>query len=154
MSIITEVFVNKDKTLVHQYERTTRFSVRGSKMYVKAFEDVVDVLSKSELKMLLRIMDDTDSINRFNVIVVPFDKVTPDIDRTKRSKFKRKLLDNGIMQEYKGKLIISPFILLPRGSKDVRNSQYLTQRAWVYLFVDKDKYVDGIDEFIRTCWVD
>jgi hypothetical protein len=127
---------------------TDRFAIRGQKMYVWKLDDLIDVLTKEELKQLIRIFDDTKLYTKANILKVSFTKATQGLKPVARSRLKKKLLENGIILEYNGKIMINPYILVPRNDKDIRNFQYLVQKTYKYLTEDKDIEFEGRDEFI------
>ena len=108
---------------------------RGYKMYNSGVEYLIMNLSKQELLTTMRLYDKT-SIDKFNMLAKPFNKLTPDLSTVARSKLKRKLLDLGVLGEVNKKLMLNPYTFIPKGTKDIRNCNWLTQRAWKYLFED------------------
>jgi hypothetical protein len=113
-------------------------------------EEIIDNLTKEELKTLLKIFSKFDSImTKANILKVPFKEVTPEMKTVARSRFKKKLIELNIMQEYRGKLWFSPLLLEPLEDKNINNFKHYCQQAWIYLFVDKDKYIDGLNDFIN-----
>jgi hypothetical protein len=149
MEIIAKIYKDEDKIVLNA-SSNDRFVVRGAKMYIGSFEDLIDQFSKREIKMIMQLLKDTKKYDRFNVLTVSFRDLFDGMDRTNKSKFKRKLLEHKVIAEYNGKYMINPYILLPKGTKDIRNSQYWIQRVWMYLFVDKDKWLDGIDDMVEV----
>ena len=155
MEIITEVISNEDKTIVYQYDKTSRFAQKGARMYHKRFRDVLEGLSKKEALMLIDLVDMSDKMTAGNVLKVKrLSELFPDVDRAVLSRFKKKLYDLGVLDDYRGRFMLNPFLFKPRNDKNIRNFQYLVQQAWLYLFVDKDRYVSkeaingGLVQFI------
>jgi len=122
-----------------------RFMQRGDKMYAHGIEKLVDVLSKGEFKIVLN-MFDSSTVDYYNRLMVPFKNVTPGMATSNRSKLKKKLIENGFMLEYKGKLMLNPYVFIPRGDKNIRNCNWLTQRAWKYLVEDCNTTSEEIEE--------
>lgn len=115
--------------------KDNKFTVRGYKMYNASIDVLVDVLTKDELKAALKLFG-SDTIDYHNLLIGPFHKLTSQMSKSTRSKFKKKLFDHGIMAECQGKLMLNPFIFLPKGDRNIRNSGHLTQRVWKYMFED------------------
>ena len=126
-----------------------RFMIKGRKMYIWKIEDMLDVLSKEEFKTILKIYDDNSLTSRGNVLLVPFRKATEHMSKVMRSRFKRKLLTNGLAIEYENRIMLNPYIFVPRNDKNIENFQHLVQRTYKYLSEDKDLYFDGIDDFVK-----
>ena len=120
-----------------------KFMPKGHKMYNAGVEFLVDKLSKEEFKATMQLFS-TDTINPFNILTKPFHKLTSTMPKSSRSRFKSKLLDNQIMQECNGKFMLSPRIFIPRGTKDIRNCNYLTLCVWKYLFEDLNAVSDEV----------
>jgi hypothetical protein len=112
----------------------------GKMGYVGSINMLLDILSKSELKMLLDWFSNYTDEN--NLLTSSFRDLTTNMDRSRRSKFKHKLIDNGIIAEHRKRLMLNPYIFKPMSTK--HNYQYLTQRLWTYLFVDKDNATDEV----------
>jgi hypothetical protein len=128
-----------------------KFTIKSRRLLVYGLTDeMIDELTKEEMKTLIAITSKFTSImNKANVLKVPFKDVTPNMKPVARSRFKKKLIELGIMNEYNGKLWISPLILEPLEDKNIINFKHHVQQAWIYLFHDKDKRFDGIDDFIK-----
>ena len=45
--------------------------------------------------------------------------------------------------------MLNPFMFLPKGDKNIKNSQSLTQRTWKYLFQDMNAVDEGLEAYIR-----
>jgi len=123
----------------------TRFLQRGYKMYNNGVIALIDVLTKDEIKRTVNLFN-SNFIDYNNIFSKPFLKLTSDMSKAARSRYKRKLLTNSIMQEYHNKLMLNPYIFIPRGDKNIPNSQHLTQRVWKYLFDDINTYSENIEE--------
>lgn len=111
----------------------SKFLRRGHKMYNNGVLGLVDILTKEEIKRTINIFDFLDYNN---ILVGSFLNATKDMSKAARSRYKSKLLENKIMQEYNNKLMFNPFTFVPKGDKNIPNSQYLTQRVWEYMFID------------------
>jgi len=151
LNVVTEVYQKEDKTIIYQYNETDKFMIRGNKMYVKGFEELVIELTKNELLAFLKIYSDDNNvkeITKANILKKPFKYYTKQLTDSQRSKLKKKLFEIGAIAEYNKKIMINPFILLPRNDKNIKNFQHLVQRTWIYLFKDKDKWFNGINDFI------
>jgi hypothetical protein len=122
-----------------------KFLVRGQKMYIWKLDDLIDVLSKQELKTFMKMCNDTENISNANLLLESFKYFTEDMTTVARSRFKKKLLDSGAIHDHHGLLIINPFILVPRQDKNIPNFQYLVQRIYKYLVQDKDLHEAGED---------
>jgi hypothetical protein len=123
----------------------TKFIQRGHKMYNYGLEYMLDRFTNTEIKHILSIFD-TSFIDYNNLIFVKFSKIFEHMDSSHRSKLKRKLIDNMVIQEHNKKIMLNPYIFVPRGDKNVLNSQHLTQKVWKYLFEDA---TIGTDEVVR-----
>jgi hypothetical protein len=128
-------------------------SVKMEKQYLLVnwlTDEMIDKLTKEEMKAFIAITSKFTSImNKANVLKVPFKDVTPKMKPVARSRFKKKLIELEIINEYKGKLWISPFVLDPLDDKNIINFKHHVQQTWIYLFHDKDRKFDGIDDFIE-----
>lgn len=120
-----------------------RFIQRGYKMYNDGIEYLIMNLGKQELLATMRLYDKT-TVDQFNILTKPFNKLTPNLDTAVRSRLKKKLLHLGILGEVNKKLMLNPFTFIPKGTKDIRNCNWLTQRAWKYLFEDHDTGTEDI----------
>lgn len=123
---------------------STRFLQRGYKMYNIGVLGLVEIFTKDEIKRTILLFD-ANTIDYNNMLMKSFLEATKDMSKAARSRFKHKLIDNQVLQEYNNKLMLNPFIFIPRGDKNIPNSQHLTQRVWKYLFVDAN---GGSDEII------
>ena len=128
--------------------RDTRFKRRGQGMYNRGVIELLDVLSKDEIKRIVS-MYSSDNVDMANIFVNPFRSMTAEMSRSSRSNFKKKLIDSRIIGEFNKKLMLNPFIFMPRTSKSIRNNQYLTQLAWEWLFEDNTKYDDELQDFVE-----
>lgn len=123
----------------------TKFLQRGHKMYNTGVLGLVEIFTKEELKRTILLFD-SNIVSYDNILMKPFLELCSDMSKAARSRFKRKLIDNHVLQECNGKLMLNPFIFVPRGDKNIPNSQHLTQRVWKYLFEDANV---GSDEVIN-----
>ena len=122
----------------------TKFLQRGHKMYNTGVLGLIELLTKEEIKRTILLFD-SSVIDYNNILMKPFLELTKGMSKAARSRYKHKLIDNRVMQECNGKLMLNPFIFVPRGDKNITNSQHLTQRVWKYLFEDANL---GSDEVI------
>lgn len=120
-----------------------KFIARGHKLYSNRLLDMVEFLTKDEMKQTISLFDN-EHIDCNNICTDSFLRITKDMSKEARSRLKRKLIDNMILQEYMGKIMLNPYIFIPRGDLNVRNSKHLTQRVWRWLFQDKDAVSDEI----------
>ena len=154
-SIITIANLNTGEVVetdVEIYEkRDQKFIIRGHKMYDKGVEDLIKALTKQEALTVIGWHKDTDIVGLNNIFKVNFRTLTMDMSRSSRSKFKRKLIDAGVLLEYGSykRMLLNPYMFLPRIDKNIHNSQYLTQRAWNYLENDKDSYTEDVRAHIH-----
>jgi hypothetical protein len=109
--------------------RDTKFKRRGYGMYKKGVIALLDVLSKKEMKRVIS-MYSNDTIDSANIFTKPFRELTLDMSRSARSNLKKRLIDNNVIGEFNKKLMLNPFIFMPRSSKSILNNQYLAQLAW------------------------
>ena len=105
---------------------------------------LVDKLTKNEFKLVLG-MYDKQTINRYNVLTKPFKYFTPDMADSTRSRFKRKLIEEGIIGVYGKHIMLNPYIFISKGDKNIRNCVYLTQQVWKYMFMDVDAGNDAVN---------
>lgn len=122
----------------------TKFLQRGYKMYNNGVISLIEVLTKDEIKRTIALFDNT-CIDYNNILIKPFLQLTSDMSKAARSRFKHKLIEHNILQEYNGKFMLNPYIFVPRGDKNIPNSQNLTQRVWKYLFTDIGAYSDEVE---------
>lgn len=137
---------------IQQYteiDTVAKFPTRGLKMYVSKIEDMIDVLSKEEFKRILRIFDDSNSVNMAGVLKVPFLRCTLGMKPVARSRFKKKLIDFNIATEHNKKLMLNPLIFETRNDKNIENFRYKVQRIYKYLQEDKDLYSEWMDGFVE-----
>ena len=133
---ITAINLDTGETLSTDLKLSdNRFTTRGYKMYNASIDVLVDVLTKDELKAALKLFG-SKTIDYHNILIGPFHKLTAQMSKSTRSKFKKKLFDHNIMAECNGKLMLSPFVFVPKGDRNIRNSGHLTQRVWKYMFED------------------
>ena len=123
----------------------TKFAQRGHKMYNYGIVYMLDKFTNTEIKRTISLFA-TEYIDYNNILTCKISKPLADMDPSHRSKLKRKLIDHKVIQEYNGKVMVNPYIFVPRGDKNIHNSQYLTQRVWKYLFEDANI---GSDEVIK-----
>ncbi len=121
----------------------SKYTKKGHKMYNYGFREVVKNFTKDEA---IRIIDffDNKLVDYHNLLMPSFLELTKSMDSATRSRFKRKLIDNMVIQEYNKRLMLNPYIFLPRGDANIRNSRYLTQKVWEWLFMDKDTVSEEI----------
>ena len=134
---ITTAYISKDVPIEFNFDRDARFIVKGYKMYQQGVELLLTVLTNSEALRITRIYNGND-VDYNNILTKPFRDLTADMKPNKRSAFKHKLLSTGIISEYNKKIFINPFVFVPRKDRNVKNSQYLTQRLWKYIVEDVD----------------
>ena len=112
-----------------------KFAIKGAKMYTNGVELLINSLSKKEMIQAIAIYN-SDYIGYNNVLSDVFKFVSPDMTVVERSKFKKKLIDSNIILIYRAKIMLNPFIFIPKGDRNIKNSVYLTQRVWKYLSED------------------
>lgn len=121
-----------------------KYIIRGHKMYNIGVIGLLDVLTKDELKRLI-IMFDSKVVDYHNLLMKPFLALTEDMSKSSRSRFKAKLIENNILQEYNKRLMMNPYIFMPRGDKNIKNSKWLTQQVWQWMFEDHDKFSSEVE---------
>ena len=124
-------------------QKDNRFIRRGFKMYNQGIESIIENFTKGESLKIIR-MFDSERVNRFNILNLPFKDYTEDMHTTDRSKFKKKLIENGVICEHNKLMMLNPYMFVPRGTKDIINCNYLTQQVWTYLFEDLNKDNEAI----------
>lgn len=130
-----------------------KYKRRGRMLYCNTFKLVLDKLTNTEAKLIMSIANEYIDLN--NIMTVSFSKATPKFDASRRSKFKKKLLENQIIEKIDNKIILNPYVFIPSGDKNIHNSIYLTQHIWDYLFIDKDKeYDDEVVSHVYTVFGD
>ncbi len=117
-----------------------QYAIGGKMGYVGNLERLLDVFTNNEMKIILNMFREHCDEN--NLLVSKFKDITPKMDPSRRSKFKRKLIENMIIQEHQNRIMMNPYIFRPTSTK--HNYQHLTQRLWKYLFVDKDTGSDEV----------
>jgi len=134
----------------------SKYPIQGHKMYTKGILELIDVVSKVELKRIIEWHANSNIIGKHNILLVKFKDLTKDMTTVARSKFKRKLLDNEIIVEYGShkRLMLNPYAFLPRNDKNVDDSQHMDQLVWKYLVLDKDTYDPNLSSHIKTIFED
>lgn len=122
-----------------------KFKQRGHTMYNYGIDYMLDRFTNSEIKKAIS-MFDTKFVDYNNILTVKFSQILPYMDSSDRSKLKKKLIENMVIQEHNKLIMLNPYIFIPRGDKNIQNSQYLTQRVWKYLFEDCNI---GSDDVVR-----
>ncbi len=117
-----------------------KHSIGGKMGYIGSINVLLDLLTKNEFKMLLSWFSDNCDGN--NLLTSSFKDLTPKMHKVNRSKFKKKLIENNIIHEYRNRIMLNPYIFKPTSTK--HNYAYLTQRLWTYLFENKDNVTDEI----------
>ena len=125
-----------------------KFMARGYKMYNDGVIRLFTALTKTEAIKAIELFDEK-TVDRFNILVGKFSDYTSEMHKTDRSKFKKKLIDNEIIQEFNKKIMLNPYIFIPKGDKNLKNSNYLTQRVWNYLFLDCDGKSEEIERHAK-----
>lgn len=139
-----------EKTVITDLEkRVVKNEESGYKMYNDGVIKLFTALTKAEALRAVSFYD-SDTIDKFNILNMKFVKYTEDMDKSDRSKFKKKLIENDIMHEFNGKIMLNPYMFLPKGDKNVLNCNYLTQKVWNYLFIDCDSKSDEIEKHVET----
>lgn len=152
MSIITVANLETGETRDHEIEikqgGDNRFPTQGQKMYDTGLVKLLKVLSNTEILRLVQMHETTAIVGKHNLLQIPFKDATPDMNPSTRSKLKKKLVEVGVIYEFgKNKIMLNPYMFLPRKDKNIQNSQFMTQRLWKYIVEDADSYVDGLNEF-------
>lgn len=122
----------------------TKFIQRGYKMYNYGIDYIIDNFTKSEMKRIMKLYD-KHTVDYYNMLILPFNQLTPDLHPSDRSKFKRKLIDKRIIQIYNKRMMLNPFIFVPKGDKNIQNCNHLTQQVWKYMFEDVNNWSDRIE---------
>lgn len=152
MSTITVTNLNQgevvDTTLELKQGGNDRFPVQGQKMYDNGIEKLVELVTMSELKRLIKMHNTTAFVGKHNILQAPFKNMTPDMNTSTRSRLKRKLIECEILHEFsKKQIMLNPYMFMPRPDKNIKNSQYMTQRLWKYVVEDVDSNIEGLDDF-------
>lgn len=129
--------------------RDDRFARQGFKTYNTGVLQLIDVLTKNEIKLLIDVFSDIKLVDRNNMLLVSFLQITRDMLKSTRSTFKKKLTENNIINDYNNKIMLNPYIFMPRGDKNYKNSIYLIQQSWTYLFEDKDRYFEEVIKYVE-----
>jgi len=114
-------------------------------MYNKGVLGLLESLSKSEITRIID-MYDSETVNTANILTKPFRVLTSDMNKVSRSNFKKKLLDSDVIGEFNKKIMLNPYIFMPRNDSLIKNNQYLVQQTWRYMF-ENEKYNDEIIKF-------
>lgn len=131
-----------------------RFLLRGYKMYNKGLIELLEGFSNNEIKRIVN-MFDRSNIDYYNIFTKSFKELTLDMNRSSRSRFKKKLINEEIIAEtYCKKIMLNPFIFVPIGDKNIKNCLYLTQRLWVLLVRDYSYNVEGLSKFMDFIFKD
>ena len=140
---LNELEYNQDNGVFNTQDikKTPKKWVIGGKMgYIGSIDKLLDLLSKKEMKFILDWFANHSNGN--NLLTSTFTKLTSNMNRSSRSRFKKKLSDNMIIQEYRGQIMLNPFIFKPTSTS--HNYAHLTQQLWKYLFMDKDTGSDEV----------
>lgn len=129
-------------------QKDIRFIKGGHKMYNNGILGIIDMLTKDEIKRIIT-MFDAKTLDYYNILTNPFHKITSDMSKSARSRFKHKLLDSFTIAEFNGKIMLNPNLFIPRGDKNIKDCKFLTQRAWDYLFTDCDKGGEDVESHIE-----
>jgi hypothetical protein len=118
-----------------------KYTIGGKMGYIGSISKLLDILSKKEMKMIIEMFQNHTDGN--NLLTSLFADLTSEMDKSTRSRFKKKLIDKLIMSpEYRGRYMLNPYIFKPTSTK--HNYQHLTQKLWTFLFVNKDKLNDEV----------
>ena len=120
-----------------------RFRQRGHIMYNNGIIGLLQKLTNTEAITLIGSFN-ADNRDYNNIYTKTFAKVFKDMDKSNRHRFKAKLVNNEIIFEVNGKYMLNPYIFIPRGDRNVKNSIYLTQNVWRVLVGDSNNYSDDI----------
>ncbi len=130
-------------SLTGEIKNTKRYEVKGNKMYIATLMDMHDTLTKTEFKLIVNAFDDSKIVDKDNILLVPFRKITDTLDTRRRSEMKKRLLDSNIVLIYNKRIMFNPFIFCPRDDKNYNNHKFMIQRVWTYLNDDVDKNYDS-----------
>lgn len=128
--------------------KDNRFIARGHKMYNFGITALIDVLSKEEFKTIVNSFD-SENVNYYNIYTKQFSEITPLMEKSNRSKLKKKLIEKRFLLDYNGKLMLNPYTFVPRGDNNIVNCNYLTQQVWKYLVDDCNNYSDAIEKHMH-----
>jgi len=141
---LKKVEYNQDTGEIFNYvgplKTKKKYAIGGKMGYIGSLEKLLSILTNKELQLILKIF--REDCNENNLLNKKFKDVTPSFDTSRRSKYKKKLISNMIIQEHRGRIMLNPFIFKPTSIK--HNYQYLTQGLWKYLFEDKDDVEDEV----------
>ena len=152
MSSITVTNLNCGEVIETELELKfggdNRFMAQGQKAYTTGMLELLEVLQASEIKRMVSMHNTTKVIGKCNIFQMSFREATLDMSPNTRSRLKKKLIEGKVIHEFgKDKIMLNPYIFLPRKDKNIHNSQYMTQILWKHTVEDKDCYVDGLEEF-------
>lgn len=125
-----------------------RYIARGYRMYNTGVEFLINNLSRKELLVTLGLYG-AETVDYHNVLMKPFSKLTSELDTASRSRLKKKLLELGVIGECNGKIMLNPFLFIPKGDKNIKNCMWFTQRAWKYLFNDMNAVDDQLESYVE-----
>ena len=117
-----------------------KYTIGGKMGYIGSITKLLDILSKNEMKLVLDWFAHNCDGN--NLLTDTFAKLTPDIHKVTRSKLKKKLIEHKIINEYRNRIMLNPYIFKPTSTK--HNYPHLTQKLWRYLFENKDTGSDEV----------
>jgi hypothetical protein len=123
----------------------SKFIVKGPKMYSVGLERLLEHFTSAELKNIVAVAN-SKHVSYYNTLTCKFSLLVGNVDKTYKSRLKRKMLDNKVLGEYNKVLMLNPYIFIPKRDKNIQNCQYLTQRAWKYMFEDMNS---GSEEIIK-----
>ena len=130
-------------------QQDNKFRQRGYTMYNTGIVGLLQKLTNSESIILIQSFNAT-FIDYNNIYTKTFSKVFSTLDKSTRSRLKKKLLENEIIFEHNGKYMLNPYMFIPRGDKNVHNSIYLTQQVWKYLVGESNSRADDVLKHFRN----
>ena len=142
-----EIFPTKYK--IHD----DKFARRGHKLYNDGMISLIRSLTKDEMIRVIGMFNATN-VDYNNLLLKPFNAVTTNMAKSARSRFKHKLLDNNIVFIHNKILMLNPFIFLPRGDKNMKNSINLAQRVWTYVTEDVDTGSTDVVDYCKHMFGD
>jgi len=149
-----ESFINSEtgefKTVKYT-ARYIKYPIRGAiKMYTNKALVALAGLSQSDAKLLEEMINHRDKYNIVRKKLIELVKITK--LNWKKSYTSRRISlmkELNLIQKYKGKIWINPYIIQPKYNEDDPESGLKTQIMWKRSWEDKDAYYDGIDEEMK-----
>ena len=133
------------------YVRDVCGSDDPNKEWLVSLQDLATQLTGSQLRDFIVLTKYTDMFNILECkLRVCLEKEYRNIyPYDKASRLKSALLAAHAIMEYEGKIMLNPFVVLPKPNKAQPENRFMAQQIWRYLNFDKDAYFEGIDEAVK-----